>query len=1409
MSEKRYDWKRYWIPQGESPIMSNDYFVEPLTGDLRWYLPQSNGLPLSALKDIPCLVLLGDVGMGKSTTIQEESDKLSRALDGQKHFVVYRDLKRLTEEQIYRQVFGHPHVEGWIRGEHALTLFLDSLDECWRRIDELESVLVGELQRQLGHKRPPLFLRVTCRSAEWRGSAGETLKKLFPADKAVQIHTLAPLSEENIRQAAAANGQDGENLLSRIAEKGAQALASHPITFEMLFEIFLRGGTFPASRCDLYENGCLHLCKEPYSEFGSQSHRTTTPQQRLAVASRLAALSVLTNRYLVNGDPEHPITRSDVLETSQTYGFFDEQLDGERVVVDRTTTTEVLQTALFGERIEGAQTWRHQSYAEFLAARYLAHCHVPIEQIVSLLTDTTDNAGRVIPQLEEVACWLVDMKPSVFDALVASNVDIFVRCDPTSLDDTKRSQYVDSYLNLIRIHQTPELDWQLKPRLARLSHSRLAEQLGMVITNKNENPLVRETAIDIGGHCGCNALSGELIRVILDAEDVFRVRTHACVALENVANEGARTELKENASQRSLDDPTDEIKGYYLKILWPSHLSTSEVLSVLTPPKRRNYTGSYRMFLEYAFAETIPTGDLPLVLNWLREKEVNFDILEPFGHFPSKILAKVLGNISDAQICEALLELLRTQGDRVRNFFRVGAEQLEMGIDQRHKFWNAIVKADLKIQHLVTFGNVIPAGVLRPEDIGFFASQCRATADEKEKAKWRELLFWIFNPNDSSALELASDLAREDPATLQELVTRTSCPLVPDDQNWIKKHHDDTRRRAEAKAAKRDPIVSYIGRIEAALQAFNEDKTYAFWALIETLQIDPTKDEHWSSLNIRLSQENGWKILPDALKRRILVAAARYFEVQEVIEKDVWQSEPGRGFRPYIVANPTLFLLFDEAKTVLDNFTSDQWRKWISVIFNYHDWGNGSHEEASSYVLASAFRKSEAESLAALKRFIDLYIDDNNKQRIIMQLDAAWCPAIKACLLNTIQERALKPSTAQNLFQLFIACDPDNARVFLERLFEGRKSNDFCSIHVPVAGATLLVNWPEELGPSIIDVFTLDPSLGERIAWQLLRGGNRQPNWIHRLPSHTTATLWDWLEKRFPGDPYDNDDGGGSVTAAHDMYHLRLGVLQSLIQKGTRESCAAMADLMRKRPNDFWLGNLLADMRKSARRLIWTRPEPKALMGAFADAEKRLIKTAGDLQLILIESIRKYEETLHETQPSLELWNCVRDGTEKIWDPKDENNLSDCLKRHFERDLDRRGIFASREVQIRQRFGDDRAQHVDLSVTAIPFSEDGKPGKPVTVIVEVKCAWNLGVHEDMEQQLHLRYLSNDECDFGIYAVAYFTCGAWNRTGDNRHTSGASTVDIDELRAQLHNQAQKLSSSEKRIDSLVIDARIGR
>src|ERR1041385_6318790 len=63
---------------------------------------------MSELKDSPCLVLLGDVGMGKSTTLEKEAEDLKATLARQKHAVAYMFGKAAKLRQTLRQCAARP-----------------------------------------------------------------------------------------------------------------------------------------------------------------------------------------------------------------------------------------------------------------------------------------------------------------------------------------------------------------------------------------------------------------------------------------------------------------------------------------------------------------------------------------------------------------------------------------------------------------------------------------------------------------------------------------------------------------------------------------------------------------------------------------------------------------------------------------------------------------------------------------------------------------------------------------------------------------------------------------------------------------------------------------------------------------------------------------------------------------------------------------------------------------------------------------------------------------------------------------------------------------------------------------------------------------------------------------------------
>lgn len=1405
-SDKRYNWQRYWIPQGEAPSLADGFFVEPSDRPL-WFSARSNGVPLTKLKEVPCLVLLGDVGMGKSTTLQGESQALRAAVKGQNHAVLFQDLKCLTERQICKRVLESPEVLAWAKGVHPLTVFLDSLDECWRRLPELESILVEGFDALQKNTQQALYLRLTCRSAEWRGEAGVALKQLFAAHSAqdrVKVLVLAPLSPANVEAAAAAHGLNGHRFVTAVESKGVQALASHPITLEMLLSLAEEGSDLPKSRADLYHQGCLKLCSDANVRTQDRTPETLTPTDRMKVASRLAAISVLTNRYLLNCDPERPHFRHDVVDTFDCEGYFREVAGGHEIDVDSCAVIAATQTALFSERTGVLQTWRHQSYAEFLAAWYLAHSKLKKSQILSLLT-AADGSGRVVPQLEETVTWLLELDPDLWEDLVEWNADLLVRCDPAILNAEKNRRIIECYLNLVRRHEAAELDWHLRNQLSKLQHPGLAERLCSTILDPTEDRVVREVAIDIAGACGCRALTDKLLAIFLDRSAPFTLRRKAAMALELLRHPALQSSLKQQCVLGELEDQRDDLKGHYLRILWPEELSTSEVLSLLTLPSQRNYLGPYRHFLEYEFARALPDTALSSVLSWLDTNKVSFDILGPYGHFPVHIAQRSVKSLCLPEVRATVFRILRrlVKEHKLHKFFNTSYNEARMVQKERHAFWDCVAQEGSQIAEIMWEPQLRHAGILTSVDLPFFIHRYEATNEQNRKTFWLNLVFAVFDSGDEPELEQVSALAARDAIAQEWLAKRTSCPLVAEEENWAKiNYHHEQKRIARTK---RRSLPEYVAVVRELLEEFQQGRWGSFWRLVDLLQKNPEDPTDTPSWNIRLSTEKGWEALPGELRAQIVALAPAY--LKGISPDSAKLDQEGTVYLEYQAAYQTVVLLYEANRALLENLPFETWERLAPILVFYHDRHNGSRDEAHSFIFSVCSKRARVTFLRCLRDFLERHINHDHKRLVLVHACAGWSVEVRDILRLALLKPGLTRSAALDLLGILAERDPVCTKEYLLSSFATGTSVAGSDALVPVSGALLWANWPEQMSLQVLTTCKADSALGQSVIACLLRTRIDRAAWLARLAPEVLGQLWEWLRSLPLKDPYDNPGSDGTLTVEHEVYNFRNAVFNSLKTRGTPESCRVVEALLKTHPEDLWLGNVLAEMRKALRRDEWVKPDVKVLMQCFADGEKRLLRSDSELHAVLLESLKAYQKQLHENPPNLELWNTVRDGQEIVWDPKDENNLSSCLKNHIERDLRERALIADREVQIRPRIGAEPAQLTDILVRAVPFGPTGSPGAPVSVVIEVKGAWNKGVLTDMKGQLYDRYLGTGQFRFGIYVVGYFTCPTWNRDKDARKTSGASRMGIKELWDKLERQTSELSVSERCVDAFVLDARV--
>jgi hypothetical protein len=226
-----YAWVRFWIPLGGSLDLSDAGFLSD-PNDSR-----SPGRPvtLAALESRRSLALLGEPGIGKSTTLKEEADRVEALSKDGILQSSYVDLRSFSSEALLVQrVFENEKMMRWKSDESHLVLHLDSLDEALLRIDSIANLIASELQN-LPTER--LSIRIACRTAVWPAETlGSALKDIF--GEQAGAFELAPLRRADIFTALDARGIPPEGFMRALFAAHARPFAIKPLTLKMLLAVY-------------------------------------------------------------------------------------------------------------------------------------------------------------------------------------------------------------------------------------------------------------------------------------------------------------------------------------------------------------------------------------------------------------------------------------------------------------------------------------------------------------------------------------------------------------------------------------------------------------------------------------------------------------------------------------------------------------------------------------------------------------------------------------------------------------------------------------------------------------------------------------------------------------------------------------------------------------------------------------------------------------------------------------------------------------------------------------------------------------------------------------------------------------------------------------------------------------------
>ncbi len=700
---ENYNWKRFWSLNGENLQLDYGGFLpNPENKNEQDYYYNPNLVSLNDISHIPCLILFGEAGMGKSTTMKAEYEKTELEIEELEDVCLWFDLRYSANNSSSKFVFNHPTFKTWEKGTHKLYLFLDSLDEGLLAFNTLNCILEQEIDKSLCNR---LYLRITCRTADWKNSLTEAFERKWGNDN-VKTYNLCPLRRKDVEEALKHEKiDDTQAFFKELFNKEITTFATQPITLKFLIDIYQKNQQFPDSKTGLYYTGCLELCKEKnIDRLDCGFKGKLSDQQRLIVAGRIAMMIIFANKVAIwkhydsTLKPDSDITIDQLCVGQET-------INQQEFNVTRECIEEVLSiSGLFSSKGEDRLGFAHKTYAEFLAAWYLNEHKISLPQIMNLIIAPEDTEGKLIPQLHQTCAWLSSLRKDVLERIIEKDPDVVLDGDISDNNDLK-TKIVDKLLKLYDQEKLHDPYFPNSPYYHRLKHSQLAEQLRSYIKDKNKSLNFRQQAVNIARYCNVIELQGDLIQLTLDNSEPIDLRINSCICIctSVIGDRQARAKLKPLIFEDLPEDTRDNLKCYVLEALWTKEhpdLTAQELFSALTPPKQNCFIGSYHTFISHKLIKNLETKDLIFALDWVKKLGVRNYLKQSIKiryYLADEILLKAWRNFDNPETIKRFAQITLIQWndheDLITNNENNNLLKRELHEDEnkRHKLINRFV----------------------------------------------------------------------------------------------------------------------------------------------------------------------------------------------------------------------------------------------------------------------------------------------------------------------------------------------------------------------------------------------------------------------------------------------------------------------------------------------------------------------------------------------------------------------------------------------------------------------------------------------------------------------------------------------------------------------------------------------
>ncbi len=587
-------------------------------------------------ESVPLLVLLGEPGAGKTEELKRQyREERERNPEGRRAFHI--DLSRMPTAKPIADLFDPETGEAWesFRSEDngsTATLYVDSLDDGPLTVADVIEHLVQELWK-IDMSR--LRLRLACQISEWQQDCIAALSELVPSapdqreqsrvrSEPAQAIELLPFTRRQAEDFADAAHVDGAMLVDEALRLGLGPLAAQPLALKMLVDSLRSRNELPANRFEAYSLGLQALAWEPDKRQQRRRRWKLAVPQRLAVARRIGAMTVMGNRRAISWNAPRDV-REDQLSAHHVIGGKVACVSGD-VDVGPREVEETLDTALFTGRRADDLDFSHRSYAEFLAAQALKDpARLPLDALMrDWLCVTWDHEARVSAPLRDVAAWLASPREDVRDWLLEREPEILLRGDVSAWPDEIRARLVHRLFQRYEGREHFD-DSGLWTHYRKLKHPELAGHLESHLT-RSQSQSLRLMAIRVATACSTRELGAPILEMARDQRWDASFRSRCVEAFGELAGDEARPDLEAFAALDAEIDPQEDIKGAALRALYPRHWTWAELERFVTPSRHELYLGLYQIFL-LELPDRIRLEEIPAALRYLSRFRDPIDLL--------------------------------------------------------------------------------------------------------------------------------------------------------------------------------------------------------------------------------------------------------------------------------------------------------------------------------------------------------------------------------------------------------------------------------------------------------------------------------------------------------------------------------------------------------------------------------------------------------------------------------------------------------------------------------------------------------------------------------------------------------------------------------------------------------------